>query len=148
MNYTPPAVSAPLFCYILFGNRYRPVSQSFIFSQNDPFMPDFDISINIYVLLLVLAAAMWLGFLGRSRQIARKKRQIAELEQEMMQAHAELLETQRDYCELESRVNGGDSPVISLKDSNKNRVPPEKPLPEDGKGARRSRSAGTGGSAG
>jgi hypothetical protein len=110
-------------------------------------MPDFDISINIYVLLLLLAVAMCLGFLGRSHQIARKKRQIAELEREMMQAHAELLDTQKDYCELESRVNGSDSPVISLKDSNKMRVPPEKPLPEDGKGVRKNRSTGTGGSA-
>jgi hypothetical protein len=111
-------------------------------------MPDFYISINIYVLLLLLAVAMCLGFLGRSRQIARKKRQIAELDREMMQAHAELLETQKDYCELESRLNGGDSPVISLKDSNKKRESPEKPLPEHGKGARKNRSAGTGGAAG
>jgi hypothetical protein len=111
-------------------------------------MPDFDISINIYVLLLLLAGAMCLGFLGRSRQIARRKRQIAELEREMMQAHAELLDTQKDYCELESRVNGGDSPVISLRDGNKKRVPPEKPSPEDGKGLRKSRPTGTGGAAG
>ena len=111
-------------------------------------MPEFDISLNIYVLFLLLAVAMFLGFLGRSRQIARKKRQIAQLEQEVIQAHAELLDTQKDFCELESRLNGSDSPVISLKDSNKKRVPPEKPLPEDGKGPRRNRSTGTGGSAG
>jgi hypothetical protein len=30
-------------------------------------MPDFDISINIYVLLLLLAGAMCLGFLGLSK---------------------------------------------------------------------------------
>lgn len=55
------------------------------------------------------------GFLFRSRQLAKKKRQIARLEVEMIQAHAELLETQRDYCELESKVNAEDSLVISIK---------------------------------
>lgn len=104
-------------------------------------MPDFDVSIDIYVLFLLLAAAMCLGFLGRSRQIFRKKREIAELERDMIQAHAELLDTQKDYCELESRVKGADSPVISLSDS-KNRVPLDQPMP-DGKEIRKNRATGT-----
>ena len=80
-------------------------------------MPDFDLSINIYVLAVLLLLAMFAGFLFRSRQLAKKKRQIAELEREMMQAHAELLETQKDYCELESKVKQGNSPVIPMKKS-------------------------------
>jgi hypothetical protein len=104
-------------------------------------MPDFYISIDIYVLLLLMAAALWLGFLGRSRQIKRKKREIAELERDIIQAHAELLDTQKDYCELESRVNGTDSPVISLKDG-KNRSPQDQPL-TDGKEIRKNRATGT-----
>ena len=64
-------------------------------------MPDFDLSIDIYVLAAMLALAMVAGFLLRSRQLAKKKRRILEVEREMMQAYAELLETQKDYCELE-----------------------------------------------
>jgi len=75
-------------------------------------MPLFDISIDIYLLIVLLAFAMLAGFWGRSGQIAKKKRRIAELEREMMQAHAELLEMQKDYCELESRAKEGNSPVI------------------------------------
>ena len=92
-------------------------------------MPDFDISIDIYVLFLLLAAAMGVGFLARNRQIARKNRKLAELEKEMMQAHAELLDTQKDYCELESRVKEEDSPVISIRNNSKKQEPSKKPLP-------------------
>jgi hypothetical protein len=78
-------------------------------------MPDFDLSIDIYVLAAMLALAMVAGFLLRSRQLAKKKRRILEVEREMMQAYAELLETQKDYCELEEKVKGEDSPVIPIK---------------------------------
>lgn len=77
-------------------------------------MPDFDLSIDIYVLASMMLLAMVAGFLLRSRQLARKRREIAELEQEVMEAHAELLETQKDYCELESKVKQEDSPVIPI----------------------------------
>lgn len=78
-------------------------------------MPDFDLSIDIYVLAVMLAMAMVAGFLLRSRQLAKKKRQILKLEVEMNQAYAELLEIQKDYCELEKKVKEEDSPVISIK---------------------------------
>jgi hypothetical protein len=78
-------------------------------------MPDFDLSIDIYVLAALMALAMLAGFLLRSRQLAKKKRRIGELEQEMIQAHAELLDSQKEYCELELKVKEEDSPVIPLK---------------------------------
>lgn len=78
-------------------------------------MPDFNLSIDIYLLAGLLGLAMLAGFRLRSRQLAKKKRQISELEQEMMQAHAEVLESQKDYCELESKVKEVNSPVIPIK---------------------------------
>jgi hypothetical protein len=78
-------------------------------------MPDFDLSIDIYVLAALMALAMLGGFLLRSRQLAKRKRRIGELEHEMIQAHAELLETQKEYCELELKVKEeNDSPVIPM----------------------------------
>jgi hypothetical protein len=78
-------------------------------------MPDFNISIDIYLLTALLGLAMLAGFRLRSRQLAKRKRQFAELESDMIQAHAELLESQKDYCELESRVKEVNSPVIPIK---------------------------------
>jgi len=77
-------------------------------------MPDFDLSIDIYVLAALMVLAVLAGFLLRGHQLAKKKRRIGELEHEMLQAHAELLETQKDYCEMELKVKHEDSPVIPI----------------------------------
>ena len=87
-----------------------------ILTQNDlTMLPDFDLSIDIYLLAAMFLLAMLAGFLLRSRQVAKMKRQIAHAEREMVEAHAELLETQKDYCELELKVESVDSPVIPIK---------------------------------
>ena len=79
-------------------------------------MPDFDISIDIYLVASLMALAMLAGFLLRGRQLAKKKRKVMELEREVLQANAEVLEMQREYCELESKVTKPEnSPVIPLK---------------------------------
>jgi len=78
-------------------------------------MPDFDLSVDIYSLAGMWALAMMAGFLLRSRQLAKKKRQIMKLESEVLEANAEVLEMQKDYCELEGKVKGEDSPVIPIK---------------------------------
>jgi hypothetical protein len=77
-------------------------------------MPDFDVSIDFYVLAGMMALAAVAGFLLRSRQLAKKQRKIMQLESEVLEANAELLETQKDYCELEGKVKGEDSPVIPI----------------------------------
>ena len=77
-------------------------------------MPDFDLSIDIYVLAGIMVLAMIAGFLLRSRQLAKKKRRIMQLESEVLEANAEVLEMQKDYCELEGKVKGEDSPVIPI----------------------------------
>jgi hypothetical protein len=77
-------------------------------------MPDFDLSIDIYVLAALLLLATLAGFLLRSRQLAKKVRKIAKLEQDVIEAHAEVLETQKDYCELESKFKEESSLVIPI----------------------------------
>ncbi|HXB09026.1 MAG TPA: hypothetical protein VNW04_17995 [Puia sp.] len=88
-------------------------------------MLNFDITLNIYVFLLLIAGAAMIGHMPRSKQIARKQRKIAELEREMVQAHAELLESQRDFCQLEASLKNTGNPVIPLK-SNKWEEPQQK----------------------
>ncbi|GGA86821.1 hypothetical protein [Puia dinghuensis] len=104
-------------------------------------MPTFDVTLNIYVFILALVAAVIAGYLPRSKQISRKQRKIIELEREMVQAHAELLENQREYCLLEAKVQDITNPVIPMK-GNKLEEPQEKPLPES-RGLRNNRPTGT-----
>ena len=83
-------------------------------------MPIFDITLDIYIFLLIIGLAVVLGYLPRSRQLAKKQRKIVELEHEMVQAHAELLENQREFCELETRMKKEVSnPVIPMKEKNR-----------------------------
>jgi hypothetical protein len=122
-------LSCPLFC-IRSDNLDKSVSAGFIHSPNGQFMPVFDISINILMVLPLLVIAALAGFLVRSGQLRRKKRQINELEKEMMQAYAELLDTQKDYCELKARLKDEDSPVISIKENkSQDLTKQQQPLP-------------------
>ena len=104
-------------------------------------MPTFDITIDVYILLLLMLGAMVVGFLGRSRQLAKKNRRIKELEREMMEANAEVLNIQRDYCELESKVKDDTSPVIAMIKT-KNEEPPPKSTERPDRG-RKNRATGT-----
>lgn len=92
-------------------------------------MPTFDITLNLFVFGSMLVLAIVLGYLPRSRQLARKNRVIAKLEKEMVQAHAELLETQREYCELETKMKDITNPVIPMNSKNAEDEP-QTPLPE------------------
>jgi len=84
-------------------------------------MPVFDITLDVYIFLLIIGLAVVLGYLPRSRQLAKKQRKIVELEHEMVQAHAELLENQREFCELENRMKEKEvsNPVIPMKEKNR-----------------------------
>lgn len=92
-------------------------------------MPDFEITLNIFVLGLMLFTAALVGFLPRSHQLMRKNRQISRLEGEMVQAHAELLDSQREFCELDTKMKDITNPVIPMNSKNVD-DPPQTPLPE------------------
>jgi hypothetical protein len=81
-------------------------------------MPNFDITLNIYVLLLLMAAAFAVGCWPRKSELARKQRKIAEIERELVQAYAEVLDSQREYCRLDAKMKDITNPVIPMK-SNK-----------------------------
>jgi uncharacterized membrane protein len=101
-------------------------------------MPNFDITLNIYVFLLSLGLSLVLGFWGRSNQLAKKHRRIVQLEQEVTEANAETLESQKDYHELEMKYKDLTNPVITMK-SNKLE---DSPI-ADRDGMRQNRATGT-----
>jgi len=94
-------------------------------------MPVFDLTINIIVLFVLIAAAVLAGFCLRSRQLAKKNRQIAELEREVMQVSAEILQVQREYCEMELKLKDLSIPVISIRQA-ATAVPKENDPQKDG----------------
>ena len=110
------------------GDQHQKIAGTLISKSNGQIMlPNFDITLNVYIFLLTLVTALLLGYSVRSRQLAKKVRRICELERETLQAHAEVLDTQREYCELETRVKDSASPVIAMK-NNKLDEPQPTPL--------------------
>lgn len=85
--------------------------------------PMLTIDLNVVTLLTIIVLSILTGFLGRSRQLARKNQEILQLEDEMIQAHAELLESQREYCKIEAAIKGLSIPVISMKHASKDEQP-------------------------
>lgn len=102
-------------------------------------MITFDLTLNVFTLLLIAGFSMLLGFLGRNKQLTRKKKQIHELEREMVQAHAELLDMQKEFCEMESKMKDLMSPVISMKQGPKEEGLQKEQMP-DGKGHHKDRT--------
>ena len=104
-------------------------------------MPNFDITLNFYVLGLLFTMAVLAGYLPRSIQLLRKNRKILKLEEEMVQTHAELLDIQRENCEMETRMKDITNPVIAMNSKNPDDQP-QAPLPER-EVLRRQRPTGT-----
>ncbi|HVU54313.1 MAG TPA: hypothetical protein VHD83_04625 [Puia sp.] len=83
-----------------------------------PVLPVFDLTMNVITFLASLGLAALLGFLLRSKQLAKKKRQILALESEVAEVSAEILEVQKEYCLLQAKVKeakDAPSPVVSIK---------------------------------
>lgn len=80
-------------------------------------LPLFDISlsINIVLLLVIMAGCVLLGFLFRSRQLYKKERRICELERQMVDLDAEILQVQKEYTDLEASIRQMAIPVIPLR---------------------------------
>ena len=78
-------------------------------------MLNFDITLNIYVVLLLMMGSFGLGCLPRKKELGKKQRKIVELERELVQAYAEVLDTQREYLQLEARMKDITNPVIPMK---------------------------------
>ena len=73
------------------------------------------ITVNLFVLVGILAFSILIGFAFRSGQIKSLRNKMAHLEKEMMDAHAEILELQRSKAGLEERLKESSPiPVIPI----------------------------------
>ena len=78
------------------------------------YMPAIELTLNVYVLLLIAGISFLLGFWIRKKQIRPLKKKVYELEKEMLNNHAEILELQRNKTLLEQNLQSSKIPVIPL----------------------------------
>ena len=81
------------------------------------FMPAIELSLSIYVLLLIIFVSFLTGFWIRKKQIKPLRKKVYELEKEMLSNHAEILELQRTKTLLEQNIQSSKIPVIPLNPS-------------------------------
>lgn len=72
------------------------------------------IPVNVFLLGGALLVAFYIGFLVRTRELAKCKRKVTSLETEMVSNHAEILNLQKEKVEVERKLKSLSIPVISL----------------------------------
>jgi hypothetical protein len=77
-------------------------------------MPTFQISADAIVLAVILGTAAIIGFLWKTKQVAKCRLYILNLEQEVRRSHAEILSLQEDFVALDLKVHKKD-PVFIMK---------------------------------
>src|ERR1700729_3557048 len=78
-------------------------------------MLTFEFSVNILILLGVVALSGFAGFRLRSRQLAKSRMKLVKVENEMISSHAEILELQKEYMTMELKLRGIKDPVIVMR---------------------------------
>jgi len=78
-------------------------------------MLTFEFSVNVLILLGIIAVSGFAGFSLRSRQLAKSKLKLAKAENEMISSHAEILELQKEYMTMELKLRGIKDPVIVMR---------------------------------
>ena len=78
-------------------------------------MLTFEFSINVIILLGIIAVSGFAGFSLRSRQLAKIRMKLVKTENEMISSHAEILELQKEYMTMELKLRGIKDPVIVMR---------------------------------
>jgi hypothetical protein len=77
-------------------------------------MLNVEFTLTIFNLVLIVAGALFAGYLLRSRQLKKKQFKISELRKEIVYNHAQILELQKEYVGLEKSVHGERTPVLPM----------------------------------
>ena len=70
-----------------------------------------EFSVNIVVLAMAMLVAGFIGYSLRSRQLRKKQFKIVELRKEMVDNHAHILQLQKEYVDLQLKLNDLKTPV-------------------------------------
>jgi hypothetical protein len=74
-------------------------------------MLNVEFTVNVLTLIIIVASALFVGYLLRSRQLRKKQFKISELRKEIVYNHAQILELQMEYVSLEKEMNVGKATV-------------------------------------
>ena len=79
-------------------------------------MDDFELSINLVTLVVVVLIAAIIGYAIRSGRTRLKQLRTRELKREIMNSHAQILELQKEFVLLESRMKSTTQiPVLNIR---------------------------------
>lgn len=78
-------------------------------------MLTFEFSVNVLILIGIIAVSGFAGFSLRSRQLAKSRMKLVKVENEMINSHAEILELQKEYMTMELKLRGIKDPVIVMR---------------------------------
>ena len=73
-----------------------------------------EVTLNIYLLAIVLGLSVFTGFAFRAKMILKAKAKIQELEREILNNYELILELERETLNMESRIQDVKSPVITM----------------------------------
>ena len=74
-----------------------------------------EVTLNIYLLAIILGLSVFTGFAFRAKMILKAKAKIQELEREILNNYEHILELERETLNIESRIQDVKSPVITMK---------------------------------
>jgi hypothetical protein len=77
-------------------------------------MLNVEFTLTAFNLMLIVAAALTIGYLLRSRQLKKKQFKISELRKEIVYNHAHILELQKEYVGLEKSMKGSHATVLPM----------------------------------
>ena len=73
-----------------------------------------EVTLNIYLLAIILGLSVFTGFAFRAKMILKAKAKIQELEREILNNYEHILELERETLNMESRIQDVKSPVITM----------------------------------
>ncbi|RZS72382.1 hypothetical protein EV199_4301 [Pseudobacter ginsenosidimutans] len=77
------------------------------------------IPVNVFLLGGALFVAFLIGYMIRSKDLAKSNKKVTSLETEMVSNHAEILNLQKENVELEKKLKSLSIPVIPMTKEDK-----------------------------
>ncbi|HEY4967584.1 MAG TPA: hypothetical protein VII28_14360 [Puia sp.] len=89
-----------------------------------------EVTVNIYLLAIILGLSVFVGFAMRAKIILRYRAKIEKLEREILNNCAHILELERETLQMETKFQDIKIPVITMKTPNKQAEPTIQKVPD------------------
>jgi hypothetical protein len=74
-----------------------------------------EFTLSLFTLIVMVGAAVLIGYSFRSNKLKKRQMKISELRKEMVSNHAHILELEKENVLLEKEIRANKTPVLSLK---------------------------------